>query len=677
MQPIDWAIVAALLALVTAGAAATRRHANTVSAFLAAERCGGRYLIAVADNMSRLGVITLVWFFEQNYEIGFTGIWWTLMEEPAMIVMALSGWVIYRFRQTRAMTLAEFFERRYSRRFRVFAGLVAFLAGIINFGVFPSVGARFFIALWDLPAEFGLAGLMVPTYAALMFALLAGPLMLIFIGGQLSVMVTDFLQGVTTNLAFLVLIVFLLVTFSWSNIGDVLLAAPPGKSLVHPFDTADEENFNILYFVISVVTIFYGARAWQGTQGYNCSAINAHEAQMSFILGQWRFRVQMLIVIVLPVCIRTFLSHADFAAAAAPVHEAIGAIGDPAMQNQLRSPLAMRAMFPTGLLGLASVPMLGALVATHGTYMHSWGAILTQDVILPFFRRPLTPQRHLIMLKLAMLGTAVFAFCFSLVFQHTQYIAMYLSLTGAVFVGGAGSCIIGGLYWKRGTTQAAWAAMLTGMTLAMAGILIKQLPIGRLQALQAWPVIGWLGDAATYLRDTLTGQEMNFIAMAASVLAYVLVSLLGPRRVFNLDRLLHRGAFAIAGETSTSIAEARTFWEKMGLSRDFTGRDRIVTYITLSWPLVWTVIFVAVTWYNLVVDVPAESWLAYWRVWTWFILAAGTIVTIWLTIGGTMDLRKLFRLLRTRVADARDDGRVINDGQAEGGFPVLSDRRDR
>lgn len=42
-----------------------------------------------------------------------------------MIVMALSGWVIYRFCQTCAMTLAQFFEMRYSRRFRVFAGLVA------------------------------------------------------------------------------------------------------------------------------------------------------------------------------------------------------------------------------------------------------------------------------------------------------------------------------------------------------------------------------------------------------------------------------------------------------------------------------------------------------------------------------------------------------------------------
>ena len=34
-------------------------------------------------------------------------------------------------------------ERRYGRRFRIFAGVVAFGAGAFNFGIFPAVGARF------------------------------------------------------------------------------------------------------------------------------------------------------------------------------------------------------------------------------------------------------------------------------------------------------------------------------------------------------------------------------------------------------------------------------------------------------------------------------------------------------------------------------------------------------
>ena len=45
----------------------------------------------------------------------------------------------------------------------------------------------------------------------------------------------------------------------------------------------------------------------------------------------------------------------------------------------------------------------------------------------------------------------IFAFCWSLLFPQTTYIYMYFALTGAIFLGGAGSVIIGGLYWKRGT----------------------------------------------------------------------------------------------------------------------------------------------------------------------------------------------------------------------------------
>ncbi len=252
MHLIDWGILLALMGALVWGAVSTKRYAHTVAAFLAAERCGGRYLISVANNISHIGVISYVWYSELNYEVGFTSIWWALMEGPALILMALSGWVIYRFRQTRAMTLAEFFEIRYSRSFRVFAGLVAYLAGIINFGIFPSVGARFFMALCGLPETFDLVGFDIATFPVLMFVLLAVSLLFAFLGGQIAVMVTDFLQGTFCNVASVVLILFLLYTFRWEQISEVLLAAPAEQSLVHPFRLGKEEHFNFWYYLIAV-----------------------------------------------------------------------------------------------------------------------------------------------------------------------------------------------------------------------------------------------------------------------------------------------------------------------------------------------------------------------------------------------------------------------------------------
>jgi SSS family solute:Na+ symporter len=642
MQLVDWGIVVALMVMLVWGAARTRRYNRTVSAFLAAERCGGRYLIAVADQMSQLGVISLVWFFELNYQVGYTSIWWPLMEGPAMILMALSGWVIFRFRQTRALTLAQFFEMRYSRRFRVFAGVVAYVAGIINFAIFPSVGARFFMALCGLPSTFTMAGIDVAVYPLLMALLLAASLVLLFMGGQIAVMVTDFLQGVFCNVAFIVIIIFLLITFDWGRISEVLLAAPAGQSLVDPFDLGNERHFNFWYYAIGVAILFYNARGWQGTQGYNASAKNAHEAKMASMLSPWRFRVLMLIVVVLPICVRTMMQHPDFAGQAAVVTQSLDAIDAPsahvqhALQNQLRTPLAMSVLLPAGLLGLACAAMLGAFISTHDTYLHSWGTILVQDVILPLRKRPLSPKAHLRALRLSIFGVAVFIFLASLVFQHTQYIAMFCALTASVFVGGAGAAIIGGLYWNRGTTAGAWVAMCVGMVASLAGIVIKQ----------------WNPDFF------LTGQELSFAAIVLAVTAYVGVSLLGPRTVHNMDRLLHRGQYAVAGEDAATWRDARTFWEKLGFTRDFTGGDRVVAYVTLGWPLAWTIIFVAVTAYALTVGISDAAWASYWHAWTWFILACAIAVTVWFTIGGVRDLRYLFCQLRTRAADLTDDGRV-------------------
>jgi solute:Na+ symporter, SSS family len=642
MHLIDWSIVAGLVCILTWAALGTRKHSGSVAAFLAADRCGGRYLISLAFGMSQLGVITLVGFFEQNYDVGYTSIWWPLMEGPAWIIMGLSGWVIYRYRQTRAMTLAQFFEMRYSRNFRVFAGVVAYLSGIINFGIFPAISAHFFIALCGLPEHFQLAGLSISTFAALMLLLIGVALFFTFVGGQIAVMVTDFLQGAFTNVTFIVLIVFLLTTFKWERISQALLMAPPGKSMVHPFRLGQEGQFDFWYYLIGVFTMFYAMMAWQGTQGYNCAAKSPHEAKMANILTGWRWRVLMLIVLVVPICARTVMHHPDFTDRADIVNSRLAAVEGRTAQetetlrNQLRTPLAMSVMFPSGLLGLACAAALAAHIGTHGAYLHSWGSIFIQDVVLPFRRKPLTPKQHLRLLKLSICGVALFIFLFSLLFPLGQYIWMFCNLTAAMFVGGAGSVIIGGLYWKRGTTAGAWAAMLTGMGLSVAGIIIKQ----------------------AHPQFPLTGQELSFVAMASAIAAYILVSLLGPRTVFNMDKLLHRGAYAVAGDSTAPTDTPKHWWEKLGFTREFTGADRWITYITLGWPLFWTVVFIAGTTYNLVVDVPETSWLNFWHGWTWFILACAILVTAWFTIGGIRDLRELFRLLRLRRAATADDGRV-------------------
>ena len=755
LSGLDWTIVAAVAITLVIAAIACNRFARTVSGFLAAERCAGRYLIAVSYGMAQLGVISLVWFWQQYYDVGFTSIWWGFMEGPALIIIALSGWVVYRFRETRAMTMAQFFEVRYSRKFRVFAGFVAFIAGIINYGIFPAVAARFFIALCGFPETMMLAGFELSTFSVIMFGLLSVALFFVFLGGQVAVIVTDFIQGSFGQFVFLVVMVFLLSSFSWGQIETALFTAPEGKSMVNPFDLGEETRFNAFYWVISVIVLFYGMLGWQGTSGYNAAALNPHEAKMANILNGWRFRVLLLITLVLPICIKVVMTSPEYAAEAAQVQSIIemqavrGA--DPAVvAAEIRTPAAASVMLPSGLLGLFAAALLGAFISTNDTYLHSWGSIFIQDVVLPIRGKPLSPRAHIWLLRGSIFGVAIFAFVFSLYYTPNQYVSMFLALTGAIFVGGAGSAIIGGLYWRRGTTAGAWVAMVVGMSLAVFGVIVKQLPEhlvhpgtslelrgdsidegssiialkgqeepvevqgspvafeildlsaadgasasaaviklssegdedaivdlsaggpevfvpGHELAIRLHPetsgLFAPLVNLAWYVRTEMTGQVLTFWSIAMSVSLYIVVSLLTCRSPFNLERMLHRGKWSHDGEgNDEEEASAPSWLERLGFDRNMTRWDRIVTAVTLAWPMFFTIVFFAGLLHHFLPGASPftdEQWVAGWRIWLWFAIGIAMIVSCWFTVGGIRDLIRMFRRLESVRTDARDDGSVI------------------
>src|SRR5688572_27258070 len=140
----------------------------------------------------------------------------------------------------------------------------------------------------------------------------------------------------------------------------------------------------------------------------------------------------------------------------------------PALQNQLRTPTALGLMLPPVIRGMFAAIMLFALISTDCTMMHSWGTIFVQDIVVPLRKRPMETRQHVNLLRAAVVFVAVFAFTFSALLPPSTYILMFLAITTAV-TAGLGACIIGGFYWKKGTAAAAWAAMIGGALVAVAG----------------------------------------------------------------------------------------------------------------------------------------------------------------------------------------------------------------
>ncbi len=107
---LDWTILVAVYVAMVAGVLLLKPFMRSVADFLAAGRTAGRYLLSVSQGVAALGAITVVGYLEQNFVAGFAMSWWALSMGLVILVIAVSGWVIYRFRSTRSADPAGVFR---------------------------------------------------------------------------------------------------------------------------------------------------------------------------------------------------------------------------------------------------------------------------------------------------------------------------------------------------------------------------------------------------------------------------------------------------------------------------------------------------------------------------------------------------------------------------------------
>ena len=685
---IDWLIVLISFAGMVLAVNTTKGLMKSVSDFLAAGRSAGRYVVSISSGIAGLGAISVVSFLEMGYVSGFAMAWWGFSSALIILFITVSGWVIYRFRSTRCLTLPQFFEIRYSRRFRIFTGIIAFSAGIINFGIFPAVGAQFFMHYCGLPESI----LGIPMFPLVMIFLLSISLYFVYTGGQIAVIIADFFQGVFVNIIFMAMIIFLFISVGWDQITEAMEQTPvklaqeeiiktrsdlsfsklteteqnikieninekyENSSRINPFKTSHVEDFNFWYFLIGIVGVMYGTMSWQGSQAYNASAKSAHEAKMGGVLTGFRGIPQALFFLFAPITIYVFMNHVDYQSLAVSVNASIDQLATDSLRTQLRAPLVLSKVLPVGLLGAFAALMLAAFISTHDTYLHSWGSILIQDVIMPFRDKPFDKETHLKVLRYSIFGVAIFIFLFSLLFQQNQKIALFFAITGAIFASGSGAVIIGGLYWKKGTTAAAWTAMSTGAIIAVGGLIVQKVDPG------------WLADTSLTvgLKNTITflaninGQVYWAIGMGTSTLSYIAVSLLGKKTNFNMDKLLNRGNYVIEGEMEIVNEAPERGWKMLGMGKEFTMGDKFIYIVNYIWTFSWTILFIVGTVYNLYYDVSDTSWMTFWKYYLFINIGMAMISIIWFTWGGFKDLNVMMTKLRSDERDHKDDGWVAS-----------------
>ncbi len=304
--------------------------------------------------------------------------------------------------------------------------------------------------------------------------------------------------------------------------------------------------------------------------------------------------------------------HPSFANLSGLIQADLATITDPTIRTQMTVPVFVTHILPAGMLGLFAVVVLSSAVSCDNSYLHSWVRSSFRMWFFPCVGSPSRPRlfafaatvdcerggvRVLLQPSLSHQGICADVLC-----RDGCHLRRRHRCRG----------IIGGLYWERGTTTAAWVAMATGSSLAFGGLLLDQFWSSAIAPalLSIFSESAWLMAHAQEISSQW--PDHLFSGHGHSLSLYIFISLWGPQERCDMDKLLHRGAYALP-EDELAGSVHQKFWRGLlGLTREFTVRDRVVFWATVGWSLAWWLIFMAGLVVNYFWGISDGAWSWFW-----------------------------------------------------------------
>lgn len=313
MHWIDYLILLIPLAAILWLAIYSKKYVRGIADFLAAGRVAGRYVISVGDLQAALAVISLIALCEQEYQCGMAVGFWGKLIIPITIFMSLTGYVLYRYRQTQALSMGQFLETRYNRPLRITAAFIRTVAEMMTNAIGPAVAARFFIYFMGLPLTVRVFGWQVSTFALILLVVLLLAMVVIWPGGRVSLLLTDSIQGLMSYPIFVIFTCFVLSEVSWSlDVAPIMLDRAEGESFLNPLDIKSLRDFNLFALVVTIISSILNRGAWIGNDTSSAGR-TAHEQKMAGILGAWRIGFASLMMTLLALFLVTIMHSNRFA----------------------------------------------------------------------------------------------------------------------------------------------------------------------------------------------------------------------------------------------------------------------------------------------------------------------------------------------------------------------------
>jgi SSS family solute:Na+ symporter len=440
-------VVVYLIGIMSLGIWAGYRKKTSSTQFFLAGRSLKWPMIGAALFTANISTIHLVGLSASGFSEGVVVGNFEWMASFCLIVLGLIFVPFYL--RTKINTLPEFLERRYSTTCRMITAFIAIWSALlVHIGVSLYAGAKVFDYFFGIPV----------LYSIIIIAVVTA--IYTILGGLKAVVVTDTIQAVLLLGGCILLTFFAIARLpdagirSFAELKEVV--KPDQLSMAHSLRDANG-NFNeyswlTLMIGYHVLGIWY----WCTDQTIVQKALGAKDmrnGQLGAVFAGW-LKILPLFFMVFPGVVAYVLFK-----------DKIG--GDP--NNTLT--VMIDELLPTGLKGLFAAGLLAAVMSTVEAALNSTATVTAEDIVQHI--RPQTKDRTLVLIGRITAGVViVLAMFWSPYCEKFRNIFVVINKVPMMFAPAITTVFVLGVFWKRGTKQAALATFIVGLAMGLPYFLV-------------------------------------------------------------------------------------------------------------------------------------------------------------------------------------------------------------
>jgi len=484
-------IIVYLVGIMTIGIWAGYRKKASSTQFFLAGRALPWSIIGPALFCANISTIHLVGLAADGYRVGLAVGNFEWMASFCLIVLGL-GFVPFYFR-SKLSTLPEYLEKRYCPTARTILAFIFLMSALlVHIGISLYAGAKVLEEFFGLNMYVSIVGISVITAAYTI------------IGGLRAVMITDAIQAVLLLCGAAILTtaaLFALPAHGIETLAQFKEAIKPEQAnmlqSIRNVQTGRMNDYSwlVMVFGYPVLGIWYWCTDQTIVQKTLAAKTERDGKSGAVFAGYLK---------ILPVFVMVFpgvLGYVLF-------KDQIGA------DNNATLMVMMKNLLPVGIKGLFAAGLLAALMSTIEAALNSTATLMAEDIAQRI--RPQTKDRTLVWIGRVTAGVVVLlAMAWSTQGGRFESIFVAINKIPMMFAPAITCIFVLGVFWRRGTKQAAMTALIFNLLIGIIYLCIDIPLIGSRQIVtEDWEI---------------PFMMVGVIFCATCIVIYVIVSLLTPR----------------------------------------------------------------------------------------------------------------------------------------------------